>query len=496
MDKRKVFRFLRRYRIAAWIIVFVIGLSLMLLAFNIRPRELDITGTYTENPDSSSESRSGSIILINHNSFDPSDILMGIGTGIAATSLVSFLLIALLIDDTTNNLNEEWGIENIYRKRSDCKITIQSFPKSNLDIAAFGLSHLRNNIDSDVVVARINNGLHIRIITLHRESPFIQAQERFEDIQQIERDITELQKWVSEINKKIKTRSTPIEIKYYNSLPLHFYCRQDDVVYVGPYLPSTVSNETITTSYRYSSSGGQYYSKIFESIWKGEIRGVQLIPDKKKIIKTNQNEAISYVLDYFARGFQGDSPSKVRGVVAIFKDPARKTFYSTSFARGESEKHSIRHIKDGAIERLKELNKNANEESYTFLFKDYERKCSVKQINKVFRGMKEIRRDDNLNESRPMSTDSTKYILLSPLIIDDEMIGAITFDFVNMCTEYSALQTQILKGKEKELYKTTDVSLMADWFNDLEDCKNIMERMIGHYIQSDYQELEGGKWDV
>ena len=50
-------------------------------------------------------------------------------------------------------------------------------------------------------------------------------------------------------------------------MPLDFYCKIDDNLYVGPYLYGKESQQTI--SYRFSPNGKgfKYYSNYFETLW-------------------------------------------------------------------------------------------------------------------------------------------------------------------------------------------------------------------------------------
>ena len=65
-------------------------------------------------------------------------------------------------------------------------------------------------------------------------------------------------------------------MKYYDSRTLDFYWRIDDIVYVGPYLPSSESQATIT--YKFEKDGRDFalYSNYFDELWNISAFVIQL----------------------------------------------------------------------------------------------------------------------------------------------------------------------------------------------------------------------------
>lgn len=484
-------RAIRRIKVTVWIIVLLVGMACISLSLWFSPKE---TIMFCKPLDESSED--GQIFVVTENSgYHINDVLMGVGTGIVATCIVSFMLIVFLIDDHGDELVEEWGIEKIYAERFECKIEENSFPEKQLDIIAFGLSNFRrSNNTPDIIAAKINNGLLIRIITLHPDSAYIREQERFECTSQIQKDILDLQEWASTVNTQIDDVTKHIQIRYYDTLPLHFYCREDDQVFVGPYIPAWPSNKTITSQYSRRGKVGQFYTKLFEDIWNEKNQGIILLKKEDSIITGRQNKAISQVLDYFATNYQGATDSKVRGVVVIFKGELRRTFFSTSLVRGEEEKHSIRNREEGAIQRLLELNKK-NGEICVQLFKDYDNQYVIKQIINHSRDTIITQHDGYKEESHPILADVTKYILLSPIFYKGEMIGAVTFDFEKMPESYKPIIDKIRSKKEGDKFKRDELGVLEKWFDDLNCCNKMVSNMIGHHIEIEYQELEESKWN-
>lgn len=492
MERSRLIRAIRRIKVTVWIIVLVVGIACIGLSLWVSPKDINLFCKPLEE-----KSEDGyEFVVTGTSGYHIDDALMGVGTGIVATCIVSFMLIVFLIDEHGNELIEEWGIEKIYAERFECKIEENSFPEKQLDIIAFGLSNFRrSNNTPDIIAAKINNGLVFRIITLHPDSAYIREQERFECTSQIQKDILDLQEWVSTVNAQIGDVTKHIQVRYYDTLPLHFYCREDDQVFVGPYIPAWPSNKTITSQYSHRGKVGQFYARLFEDIWNEKNQGISLLKKENSIITGKQNKAISQVLDYFATNFQGTTDSKVRGVVVIFKGELRRTFFSTSLVRGEEEKHAIRNREDGAIQRLLELNKKNNGEIYVQLFKDYDNQYVIKQIINNSRDTIITQHDGNKKESQPILTDITRYILLSPIFYKGKMIGAVTFDFEKMPENYKTIIGMMNSKKEGDKLKGDDLGILEKWFDDLKCCNKIVSNMIGHHIEIEYQELEGSKWN-
>lgn len=162
------------------------------------------------------------------------------------------------------------GLKNLFSTRQAMNIHINDLwhrPVSQLDIIAFGLKSFRDYRNS-AVVAQVKNGLKIRILTLNPNSPFLKQRERDEKLvkNSIRKTIIDLEGWCKNINKEVKIRNA-IKIKFYDSLPLDFYWRQDDSLFVGPYLYGIDSQQTVTYNFSTDSSVGNFYSIYFEKLW-------------------------------------------------------------------------------------------------------------------------------------------------------------------------------------------------------------------------------------
>lgn len=161
----------------------------------------------------------------------------------------------------------EWGLENIYATRSimnaECDKKQQS-AKASIDVVAFGLSSWRQNCN-DEIISLLKRKVKIRILAPQPDSDFIRQRELDEEKLpgSIKNDIEKLQEWVTTL-KEIGD----IELRLYSWLPMDFYFRVDDSLFIGPYMYHKQSQQTV--SYEYSANGQMFniYTAYFENIWK------------------------------------------------------------------------------------------------------------------------------------------------------------------------------------------------------------------------------------
>ena len=210
---------------------------------------------------------------------------------------------------------QQWGVVQI----SDNRRTLENHPDSstnykkvieqtenNLDIIGFGLSNFRDNNKPEDILERIHNhkSLKIRIIAPSIDNMFIKYQDNFEieqvfsehsDDDSTKKSIINLQKWyeklstdallidranhiipgsnkegkkkklIEELRKRVKEQ---VEIRYHYELPLYYYMRMDNKVFVGPYEKGKKSKDTITFEFEHESKSSIYFSEYFERVWK------------------------------------------------------------------------------------------------------------------------------------------------------------------------------------------------------------------------------------
>ena len=262
-------RLIKKYKLLVNILALVVGFCLMLPAFFKPKLDADIAPW--------------KVTLC--------DVLPNIGSGIFATSLMALFLVAVL--PTEESVEEielrKWGIQRIYEEREKIRLSGNELPTNQLDFVAFGLKHFRSANDEKTLLKYLNQGLIIRIITLDPRSRFVAEQQLMENADGLQSDIEELRTWQEQLNGAVnKPPRGKIEIKYYDSLPLDFYCHAGKRVFVGPYVPGTTSGRIITYEFTEKSKGGKYYSKYFESLWS-ENRINFVDPDIPHLVGNQKN---------------------------------------------------------------------------------------------------------------------------------------------------------------------------------------------------------------
>lgn len=203
-------------------------------------------------------------------------ILLNIGLSFVSSGIISMITI-VAIDSNENEDDKEladWGMEQIYTTRSEMNShTATVFPtiKKEYCQIAFGVKSLRDAYDS-LFMDKVKHGLKVKFITMHPNSKFLAEREIIENKQvgEIRKTIIDLIKWIEKLQNNAKN-SNNIQIKFYDSLPLDFYCKIDDNLYVGPYLYGKESQQTI--SYRFSphGKGYKYYINYFDTLWNSSI---------------------------------------------------------------------------------------------------------------------------------------------------------------------------------------------------------------------------------
>lgn len=201
-------------------------------------------------------------------------ILISIGTSLIASSVVVFISTKYMFkQNKIKDIIEKWGMIGIYDTRAkmndSANISLEN-NENNLDIIAFGLRNFRD-AQTDIIKQKVSQGMQIRILTINPKSKFLEQREKDEKELpgQIANTIVQLDSWVEEI-KQMQIRDKQVQIKFYDTLPLDFYFRLDNRLFIGPYLYGKTSQQTISYEYSYSSVGFEYYVNYFENLWNDE----------------------------------------------------------------------------------------------------------------------------------------------------------------------------------------------------------------------------------
>lgn len=416
------------------------------------------------------------------------DTLMGVGCSVFATAVVTLILLFVLPDDSEDNAElKAWGIVKIYDERRNASFPINKVPKNKLDYVAFGLKHFRiANGNCTQLVKNIKNGLHVRILTLHPNSEYVKKQEKFENIDGLGNDIEELAKWVDDINSRLGTKSKgSIEIKFYDSLPLHFYCRADSTIWVGPYLPGITSSNVITYEFQVDSKGGKQFEDAFQDYWDGK-KDIRIVRKDSALVLGDQRKSIESVLKYFADEMKKDDGDAVIGVVVLFKEEQklRRTLFSCN--KPDQERYNCYKINEGAVGKLISLNKTSTSAMF---FRDYKNNISITSsrqgrdqiVKKIDFAINPFKKDTDMSA-----------ILAAPIYIGNKMFGAVTFDFHMLSSKYT---TGVDYLGQLEYEKAVDKSnILHKWFDMAERCAQIITNMLGNEIEICYKELYEEEW--
>lgn len=206
---------------------------------------------------------------------DYKTILISVGCSLIASGIVvllssKYLIRMKKIEDIINN----WGLEAIFTTRQEMNLDSDDyFPlvENEIDIIAFGLESFRNSPKSELLADKIKKGLKVRIITMSPQSELLAIRDQEEGKIQgsTAKTINDLGLWVRKLSQQSPDPQN-VQIKYYDSLPLDFYWRQDNYIYTGPYMYGKISQQTISFKFKDNSRGFEYYQKYFDDLWNNQ----------------------------------------------------------------------------------------------------------------------------------------------------------------------------------------------------------------------------------
>ena len=93
---------------------------------------------------------------------------------------------------------------------------------------------------------------------------------------EIKKRIYDLAAWINQL-QTISPQKGAVVLKYYNALPLDFYLHQQDWLFVGPYLKSRGSQQTITYEFGKGGRGYAYFTDYFKELWEDEMFAVEVL---------------------------------------------------------------------------------------------------------------------------------------------------------------------------------------------------------------------------
>lgn len=193
----------------------------------------------------------------------------GVGISLLLSGLLGIFMNAFFYKrDAKLEIYEKWKIVNIYQSRAIANLTIDAYQgkaKKRIDIIAFGLSSWRQ-AKEQLIDTMLNRGIQIRIITMDPNCSLLNLRDRAEGKAEgaTKESILQLRAFFKQTNRRKK-----VEIKYHQQLPLDFYFRVDDHIFVGPYIYGKESQQMITYEFEKGGEGFEYYSDYFDKLWTG-----------------------------------------------------------------------------------------------------------------------------------------------------------------------------------------------------------------------------------
>lgn len=216
-----------------------------------------------------------SIVLIIVSFFYPSNyndwknIQISVACSILASNIIMFLTSEYMLRSQRRaEIIDRWGVESIYKTRAEMNASTNASLlqcKKNIEIIAFGLKSFRETKAVEIK-SLLDKGVSVKILTLNPASKILNLVDQRENLVEgsTTKSIQDLSDWV--LSLKASSGKNNIEIRYYDSIPLDFYFKVDDRIYVGPYLKGVSSQQTI--SYEFSLGEGYiYWSNYFSKVW-------------------------------------------------------------------------------------------------------------------------------------------------------------------------------------------------------------------------------------
>lgn len=190
-------------------------------------------------------------------------------------SIVAAAIIPILIQRFAHRyikiyrLESKWGINNIYKTRSDMNVEsnkdIESCKKC-IDICAIGLTGFRNHLGS-IVEKKVQDGVKLRVLSPDPESSFLSVRDSEENHTkgQLKKNVEDMCLWIDDLKSKAPLQEN-VQIRLYTALPQSSYMRVDNKVFIGHYMYKKLSQQTISFSFN-DGEVLRYYSEYFESLW-------------------------------------------------------------------------------------------------------------------------------------------------------------------------------------------------------------------------------------
>jgi len=446
MNEKVIATWVKRNNLRINGVIFIIGVVLIVIACVISH--------------SSSSESDKAVSVLSKSSYNAYNILLGLGCSIVAASIITFILSALVIDELS--ILKEWGLLDVHDSLNNFP---GDLPNQTLEIIALGLNDFNINKYKGNLNEKMEKGLQVKIITLNPASSYINI--GIQNYRDIGKDIKELIEWVVEFNSTFVSK---IELKLCNILPMLYY-RNDKKIYKYSSIPYDNARSCRVFQYNVATTGGKHYEEIFDDMWT-----TKSISYRSKVDTWygNQENGIKQVLNFFCGML--NPVEKIEGVVVLFKDNQRRTFYSCNKSK---EANRVKGKDEGAVGEL--IKYNENSEKKAVILKTY---LETKKIFLYSPRTKKMKTEYSDVEKMKSHDDMTA-MFATPLFYNDDLIGAVTFEFTSLPLALNGITKD--NTESDEVYKI---------FDNVYSCGNIIEELLGKsIITHEFNKLFNETWE-
>ena len=460
--------FFRRYKTAINGIIFLVGVILIIWAS----------------------------VIANENTWY--DILMGTGGAFVSTSIITIFLIYSLPEESGDAAELiGFGLKRIHKDGKVVRFSDNQIPKRNLDFIGLNLQEgWSNNSFKRVLNDRIKNGLKVRILTLHPDAAFVISQMQKDDPDSISKQIQKLNRWVDNIRKDLDEQyRSSIEIRFYDNLPLFSYCRADNRICYSTCQFGASFGDNLTYEYHVSTDAGDVLTDFFQDCWDGK-SNIDIVDYDRIRYHGKQKESVETVLKYFCEAMHNNSgKDEVIGVVVLFKDDLRRTIFSCN--KGYAENYNCHRKDAGVVGKLVAMQQMSDySKARITVFEDISREISIMQCDGSRVSDKLLKKQYHKKEFSGQDTNKrkkTSAILATGLYLEDQLIGAVTFDFYTFSKEYEK-EAEVIQERNIDA-DLSDMPLLNSWVKMAFDCSKMIANMVGHYVSCDFQNLFDSTWE-
>lgn len=168
----------------------------------------------------------------------------------------------------------------------------------------------------------------------------------------------------------------------------------------------------------------------------------------------------------------------------MFKCDKRRTLYS--FGKVNDEKHRSHKRSDGVVGLMCQINQKDKNLS---ILNDYDNKLAFKYHHCRGNNTEAIR--IGFTDERLQKDEDTKIIIAVPIWKEETLVGAVTFDFADVPSEYSQ---RILEYEGIDENSKTEDEVLKSIFDRAEECRDLIESLIGNTFDDGIKRFYEESW--